>query len=113
MPRITAELAAARPIDISFIDGVETIAGGEGPWSKALKLVQPGLLILGTNPVSTDTVATAAMGYNPRAVRGEPPFTNCDNTLLLAEEIGVGAADVSRIDVRGVALRDAVFAFPK
>jgi uncharacterized protein (DUF362 family) len=113
MPRITAELAAARPIDISFIDGVETIAGGEGPWSKALKLVQPGLLILGTNPVSTDTVATAAMGYNPRALRGEAPFTNCDNTLLLAEEIGVGAADVSRIDVRGVALRDAVFAFPR
>ena len=30
MPRIVAELNAARPIDISFIDGVETMAGGKG-----------------------------------------------------------------------------------
>jgi uncharacterized protein (DUF362 family) len=65
MPRIVAELCAARPIDISFIDGIESIAGGEGPWNPGIRLVQPGLLILGTNPVSTDAAATAAMGYNP------------------------------------------------
>src|SRR3984893_8650079 len=37
MPRIVADLAAARPIDIALIDGIETIAGGEGPWHKGLR----------------------------------------------------------------------------
>lgn len=111
MPRITAELAAARPIHISFIDGIETIAGGEGPWNKGIRHVQPGLLVLGTNPVCTDTVATALMGYNPRAPRGTAPFQDCDNTLLLAESLGVGTADLKRIDVRGVPVGKAVYRF--
>lgn len=111
MPRITAELVAARPIDISFIDGVETVAGGEGPWVKGLRSLRPGLLILGTNPVSTDAVAAAVMGYDPRAQRGARPFTSCDNTLLLAEALGVGSADLSRIEVRGVPVAQARFPF--
>jgi hypothetical protein len=111
MPRITAELVAARPIDISFIDGVETIAGGEGPWIKAIRHVTPGVLILGTNAVATDAVGMAVMGYDPRAPKGRPPFPNCDNTLLLAEALGVGRADLSKIDVRGLRLDEARFAF--
>src|SRR5262249_41752806 len=93
MPRITAELNAARPIDIAFIDGVETMTGGEGPWvGSTLGLAKPGLFILGTNAVNIDTVATAVMGYNPRAAKGTAPFKDCDNTLLLAESLGVGTA---------------------
>lgn len=111
MPRITAELVAARPVDISFIDGVETIAGGEGPWIRNIRSVKPGVLILGTNPVSTDAVATAVMGYDPRAQRGTPPFLKCDNTLLLAEALGVGSADLKRIDVRGISIASARFPF--
>ncbi len=30
VPRIVAELAAARPIELAIIDGVESMAGGEG-----------------------------------------------------------------------------------
>jgi hypothetical protein len=82
MPRITAELAAARPIDIAFIDGVETVTGGEGPWIRGLQFVRPGVLILGTNGLTTDTVGTAVMGFDPRAERGTAPFSDCDNTLL-------------------------------
>ncbi|MCX6636214.1 MAG: DUF362 domain-containing protein [Acidobacteria bacterium] len=111
IPRITAELNAARPIDIAFIDGIETLAGGEGPWIKNVRPVKPGLLILGTNAVSTDAVATALMGYDPRAPRGAPPFAHCDNTLLLAERLGVGSADLKRIEVRGVPLAQAVHRF--
>ena len=111
MPRITAELVAARPIDISFIDGVETIAGGEGPWIRNLRYVRPGVLILGTNGVSTDAVATAVMGYDPRAPRGTTPFQKCDNTLLLAEALGVGSADLKRIDMRGLSIDQAKFPF--
>jgi uncharacterized protein (DUF362 family) len=111
MPRITAELNAARPIDIAFIDGIETLAGGEGPWNKNVRPVKPGLLILGTNAVSTDAVATALMGYDPRAPRGAPPFAHCDNTLLLAERLGVGSADLKKIEVRGLPVAESVYRF--
>jgi uncharacterized protein (DUF362 family) len=113
MPRITADIAAARPIDISFIDGIETMAGGEGPWvGGELKFVTPGVLILGTNAVTTDTVATAVMGYDPRAPRGVAPFQKCDNSLLLAEALGVGTTDLRRIEVRGATIAGARFPFP-
>lgn len=111
MPRIVAELNTARPVDIAFIDGIETVTGGEGPWIRGLKRVNPGLLILGTNAVTTDTVATAAMGYDPRAGRGEGPFKTCDNMLLLAEGLGLGSADLKRIEVRGLKLEEAIYRF--
>jgi len=112
MPRITAELAAARPIDIALIDGVETVTGGEGPWVRGIKWVQPGVLIAGTNAVTTDSVATAVMGYDPRAPKGTAPFVNCDNTLTLAEAQGVGTTDLKRIEVRGISIDEARFEFP-
>jgi len=111
MPRITAELAAARPIHIAFIDGVETVAGGEGPWIPGIRYVQPGVLILGLNPVAADAVATAVMGYNPRARRGEAPFVSCDNTLLLAEALGIGSADLTNIEICGLSVTEARFKF--
>jgi len=112
MPRITAELASARPIHLSFIDGIETVAGGEGPWvTPQPRPVKPGFMLLGTNAVATDTVATAVMGYNPRASRGDAPFRNSDNTLLLAESLGVGTADLNQIEVAGVPIAKARFPF--
>jgi uncharacterized protein (DUF362 family) len=116
MPRVTADLAVARPIDISIIDGIETMAGGEGPWIRnhwrgALRAIKPGLMIVGTNAVSADTVATALMGYDPRAPKGQGAFRECDNTLLLAEQMGAGAADLKRIEVRGGRIDDLMFRF--
>jgi len=111
MPRIVADLAATRPIDLAIIDGIETIAGGEGPWNRGIRSVSPGVLLAGTNPVCTDAVATAVMGYDPRAPRDTAPFRKCDNTLLLAEANGVGAADLSRIEVAGVPIAKALYRF--
>jgi uncharacterized protein (DUF362 family) len=113
MPRIVAELNVTRPVDLAIIDGVESMAGGEGPWISGLRYVQPGVLIAGLNAVNTDAVATAVMGYNPRAAKGVAPFTMCDNTLLLAENLGVGSADLSRIEVAGVPIAKAVYRFQK
>jgi len=113
VPHIVADLAAARPVDLAIIDGIESIAGGEGPWirSKPLRLVQPGVLIVGTNPVTTDTVATAVMGYNPRADRGMAPFQTCDNMLLLAERHGIGTTDLKRIEVVGAPIAQALYRY--
>jgi uncharacterized protein (DUF362 family) len=111
MPRITAELNAARPIHLSIVDGIETMAGGEGPWVRGrLRHVKPGVMIVGTNPLTTDTVATAVMGYNPRD-EGKGAFAKCDNTLLIAEKLGIGTADLSRIEVRGARIEDVMFPF--
>jgi uncharacterized protein (DUF362 family) len=111
VPRIVADLVAARPIHLAIIDGVESIAGGEGPWNRGVRMVKPGVLIAGLNPVCTDAAATAVMGYNPRAVRGTAPFRNCNNTLLLAEAHGIGTTDLKRIDVRGVPIDRALYRY--
>ena len=111
VPRIVADLACARRTDLAILDGIHTIAGGEGPWIRGVRPIEPGLLIAGTNPVCTDTVATAIMGYDPRAELGTPPFDNCDNTLRLAEARGLGATDLTRIEVRGLPIRAAMFRF--
>jgi uncharacterized protein (DUF362 family) len=111
VPRVVADLVSARPIHLAIIDGIESVAGGEGPWIKGLRLVQPGMLIAGTNPVCTDAVAMAAMGYDPRAGRGKSPFQTCDSTLRLAEGHGVGTTDLSRIEVRGVSIAEAMYRY--
>jgi uncharacterized protein (DUF362 family) len=111
VPHIVADLIKSRPIDLEIIDGVESIAGGEGPWIKGVHRVQPGVLLAGLNPVSTDAVAAAVMGYDPRAARGSAPFRTCENTLLLAERHGVGSADLRRIDVRGVPIAGAMYRY--
>ena len=91
------------------------MSGGEGPWcsrAATIKFTTPGVLIAGLNPVSTDAVGTAVMGYdNPRAVRGVKPFGFCDNHLLLAEQSGLGIADLAQIDVRGLAIERARYPY--
>jgi uncharacterized protein (DUF362 family) len=102
VPRVTADMVAARPIDLAVIDGIKTVAGGEGPWQKTMRQVNAGVLIAGTNCVTTDAVGTALMGFDPMADRGTAPFETCDSTLKLAEQLGIGTRDLTRIEVRGL-----------
>ena len=88
VPRVVADLVAARPIHLAIIDGIASMSGGEGPWVPRTQGVHPGVLIAGTNCVTTDAVATAVMGYDPLADRGTIPFEKCDSTLRLAEGLG-------------------------
>ncbi len=111
VPRIVTDMAGARPIDLCIVDGIESIRGGEGIWNAGVQIIKPGLLIVGRNPVCVDAVCTAVMGYDPKAGRGTKPFIRGDNTLTLAEAVGLGTADLSRIEVVGVPIRDAVHDF--
>jgi uncharacterized protein (DUF362 family) len=111
MPRIVAELAVTRPVDLAIVDGIESVSGGEGPWIRGLRHVTPGVLIAGLNAVNTDAVSAAVMGYDPRAPKGTAPFAKCDNTLLLAEQLGAGSADLGKIEVAGVPIAKAVYRF--
>jgi uncharacterized protein (DUF362 family) len=115
VPRITADLVAARPVHLAVIDGVYTMTGGELPNQERGWIhqpVHPGLLIAGMNCVSTDAVAMATMGFDPLADLGRAPFETCDSTLRLAEQLGVGTRDLNRIDVVGTPIAKARFRFP-
>ncbi len=112
VPRAIVDLVAARPIDLAIVEGIKTMTGGEGPWVReASTLVNPGVVVAGRNPVTTDAVCMALMNFNPMADRGTPPFETCDSTLRLAEEAGVGTRDLKRIEVVGTPIKGAVFDF--
>ncbi len=113
VPRVTVDLVAARPIHLSIVDGIQTVAGGEGPWLRNLRSVPPGLLIAGTNCVTTDSVCAALMGFDPMADKGTAPFENCDSTLKLAEERGLGTRDLKRIEVIGLPIAKGRIEFRK
>ena len=99
-----------RPIDLTIIDGIETVSGGEGPWVPGLAVKKPGLLLAGRNAVCTDAVATAVMGYDPMAARATGPFPG-DNHLAMAAALGLGTNDPKEIEVLGVPLKDALYPF--
>jgi uncharacterized protein (DUF362 family) len=111
IPRCVADLVAARPIHLCLLEGIETITGAELPRANVTRFVSPGILIAGTNCVTTDAVAAAVMGFDPMADRGTAPFERSDSTLRLAEELGVGTRDLSRIEVLGTPIREALFKF--
>ena len=111
VPRVVADLVAARPIHLAIIDGIHSMSGGEGPWSEGRRHVQPRLLIAGTNCVATDAVGMALMGFDPMADRGTPPFETSDSTLRLAEQLGVGTRNLNQVEVLGTPMAKARFNF--
>ncbi len=110
VPRVTADCLGARPIHLAVIDGIETVRAGEGPWATQARPIQPGLLLVGRHPLCTDAVATAAMGYDPLAEHFAFPFAS-ENHLRLLHCVGVGEIDPKKIEVRGLALKDALYPF--
>jgi uncharacterized protein (DUF362 family) len=111
MPRVISDLVAAMPIHLAIIDGIESMAGAELPRGTQTRAVKPGVILAGLNPVCTDAVASAVMGYNPRASKGEPGFPHCDNQLVLAEQRNLGSTDLKRIPVHGVSIERAMYRY--
>ena len=111
VPRTVVDLISARPIDLAVVEGIRTMAGGEGPWIPGCKAVAPGVMVAGTNPVNVDAVSMAVMGFDPMADRGTPPFETCDSTLRLAEGVGIGTRDLKRIEAVGTPIQEALFSF--
>jgi uncharacterized protein (DUF362 family) len=110
VPRVTADLVSARPVDLCVIDGIETNRAGEGPWCPHAQPLRPNLLLAGRNVVCTDAVGMGVMGYDPQAGHGQFPFPG-DNHLLLLAQAGVGTIDRKRIEVLGLPIEKALFPF--
>jgi uncharacterized protein (DUF362 family) len=107
VPRILVDQNGIRPVDLAIVDGVETVRGGEGPWLPGLERMTPGVIVVGRNAVCVDAVGMGVMGYDTRADRGSSPFIRGDNSLKLAEAAGIGTADLNRIEVVGLSLKEA------
>jgi uncharacterized protein (DUF362 family) len=112
VPRFIVDLTGAFPIDLVVIDGISTIQTAEGWWLGAMvSVTRPGLLIVGRNPVCTDAVAAAVMGFNPDASDRTPPFINGTNYLALARRRGLGENRIGQLEVGGVGLQRARFEY--
>jgi uncharacterized protein (DUF362 family) len=110
LPRVILDLNRARPIHLALVDGIKSGEGGEVPRGN-FTLVEPHVLIAGKNPVATDSVATAAMGFDPTAEFTTLPFIRCDNYLNMARELGLGTNHLEEIEIVGAPLDDVRYQF--
>jgi uncharacterized protein (DUF362 family) len=106
VPRTIVDENLARPVHLAIVDGITTIRGGEGWWNAGIGPIDPGVVVAGFNALSTDAVAAAVMGFDARAPHYTAPFETRENHFLIAEQAGLGTADVSRIEVRGLRIAD-------
>jgi uncharacterized protein (DUF362 family) len=106
VPRTIVDENLARPVHLAIVDGITTIRGGEGWWNAGVSPIDPGVIVAGFNALSTDAVAAAVMGFDPRAPHYTAPFETRENHLLLAEQANLGTADLARIEVRGLRIAD-------
>ena len=66
----------------------------------------------GANVAPEKAPAKKGASSKKAAPKGQPPgemHQYADNTLLMGEAAGLGSADLSKIDVRGVPIKDAVY----
>jgi uncharacterized protein (DUF362 family) len=111
LPRVVMDLNRARPVNLSLIDGIRTVDGSEGPWNGNLHARSPGILIGGKNPVAADSVAVAAMGFDPEAEYPNPPFLRAGNHLAIARTLGLGPNRLEEIEILGAGLEDVRMKF--
>ena len=111
IPHIIVDLNRARPINFALIDGIMTTEGGEGPWIQKMRAKTANVLIAGVNPLATDTVGTAVMGFDATASSSQEPFNGADNHFALAAEKGLGTNKLADIKVLGPSVQDVMTKF--
>ena len=104
LPRVIVDLNRARPINLALVDGITTTDGGEGPWCKSTHFQTPHVLIAGKNPLATDAVAAAVMGFEPTGEYPNAPFVNAENYMNIARSVGLGTNRLEEIEVKGVSI---------
>jgi uncharacterized protein (DUF362 family) len=111
VPRVIVDLNRARPVQLALVDGISTVEGGAGPWDRDVTQVKPGILVAGFDPVATDAVSTAIMGFDPSAGSQTPPFNFCDNHLALAAQMGLGTNRLDEIGIVGPQIDELLYPF--
>lgn len=106
VPGVIMDINRARPVTLSVIDGIYTMEGGEGPWIQGTAANKTNVLIAGKNPVATDSVGTAVMGFDPTADFPNEPFVNGINHIKMAAELGLGTNKLEEIQVLGPSIQE-------
>jgi len=97
LPRCLVDLTSIFNPSLCIIEGLvgEDLQEWHGP------PVESNVIIIGNNPVATDAVGTAVMGFNPTSEFPDEPFL-CDvNHLNIASSAGLGPNDLSEIEILG------------
>ncbi len=105
------DLNRTRPVTLSIVDGIYTCEGGEGPWNKTMRARKANMMLAGKDPLATDVVCTAVMGFDPTAADRTAPFVRSENYLRMAGELGLGTFPLGDIYVAGASIDDVRLPF--
>jgi uncharacterized protein (DUF362 family) len=95
--RVVVDIATTLRPDLAVVDGL--IASNHGMDHDPVEM---DVLLAGHDPVATDAVGAAVMGFDPHADFPVEPFVVSENHLRLAARAGVGTLDLPGTEVRGV-----------
>jgi len=104
--RIVVDIATTLPPDLAVVDGL--IASNFGMDHEPVEM---NVLLAGHDPVATDAVGAAVMGFDPHSDFPDEPFVVSENHLRLAAKAGVGVLDLPGTDVRGARIADVARRF--
>lgn len=99
--RIVVDTATTLRPDLAVVDGL--IASNHGMDHDPVEM---NVLLAGHDPVATDAVGAAVMGFDPHSDFPTEPFVVSENHLRLAAKAGVGTLDLAGTDVRGVRIEE-------
>ena len=89
-------------VNLTFPNVLQVIDGIVGAThSQRGQPVESEVLVIGTDPVATDSIATRIMGFDPMADYPDLPFSMAENHLKLAARAGLGTLDPDEIDTVG------------
>ena len=100
LPRHIVDLNLCRPIDFVVVDGLRGMT--DGPIGSQLISPPMQMIMAGRDPVAVDTIGALTIGYDPASIV----------YLDMAQDVGLGLADVSRITVRGRPVSEVRRDFP-
>ena len=99
--RIVVDAATTLRPDLAVVDGLVGSDFGMDHEPREMNV-----LLAGHDPVATDAVGAAVMGFDPHADFPVEPFVVSENHLRLAASVGLGVLDLAGTDVRGERIED-------
>jgi hypothetical protein len=99
--RVIVDIATTLRPDLAVVDGL--IGSNHGMDHDPVEM---NVLLAGHDPVATDAVGAAVMGFDPHADFPVEPFVVSENYLRLAARAGVGVLDLPATEIRGARLQD-------
>jgi uncharacterized protein (DUF362 family) len=110
LPETICDLNIVRPVHLAVVDGIKCATGGEGAWCANFVPATKHALLVGLDPVATDSIGAKIMGLDPAAksfplpapmTDGTATSSITDNHLYLLNAKGVGTNQLSQIQLVG------------